>query len=214
MKSISETKEQGLYKEELSKQILTIPPEVMKKYNKEKWLQITFTLAGLEQLRNKYRRIRGLPGFVHNTMSHRPTPHRNLILFNSHLYYWTQDCSFVIFPNSCVPYESFLGCPRAIKNSCYGLSLVAWWMAPEILKNYGWKKQAGEEKNDLFRSFLLNTPVKNISSRYRYFERSDSQEEIGKLEHKHKDHYLATILDLRPEHLDLLKNLKRECFYI
>lgn len=110
-------------------------------------------------------------------------------------------------------YESLLKNPYSIKDNAYGLDLVAWWVAPQLLKKYGFQKRGNDEKENSFQKFLLTkSKIKNIYPGYQSFQRSDSQETIGELESKNRgSHYLASILDVTPAHLYQLENIKKTC---
>jgi hypothetical protein len=193
---------------------LTIAPKVMEKYNKENMLEVKFTSGGLDLLREKYKNVRGLPPFLHHTLKGRPTNISELILANSSLCTWTDDYSFIIFPNNCTSAESILKDPLAVKDNEYGLGLVAWSIAPGLLNKYGFQKKLDEEKiGDLLQDFLLKKSINSkIYTGYQYFHRSVSQETISEIESKNEGcHYLASILDLTKDDLAQLKNLKKTC---
>ncbi|MCD6026158.1 MAG: hypothetical protein K0R08_677 [Solimicrobium sp.] len=114
----------------------SIPSAMMEKYNEEYCVQITFTQEGLEALKRKYRNVRGLPGFVHNTLKGRPTDSRELILKNPNLCTWTPDHRALILPNV-YNVEPLRNDPRTAKNTPKGVSSVAWVIDPRLLTKYG-----------------------------------------------------------------------------
>jgi hypothetical protein len=120
----------------LIQRVLFITPRVMDKFNQKNAIQVDFTSSGLESLRKKYRNVKGLPGFLHHFMKGRPTEMRDLILSNPNLCAWTKDYNFIILPNNYNDLDSLVKDPFSVKNSKGGLFLVAWWIAPELLKRY------------------------------------------------------------------------------
>ena len=79
-------------------QKFTIPERIMKRYNTENCIRVIFNEEGLEKLKKKYRKVNGLPAFLHNTFRGRPTDKRSLFI-NEKLFAWTSDLSAIIIPN-------------------------------------------------------------------------------------------------------------------
>ncbi len=191
-------------------QDFNIPRKVLEKYNKDEVYIACFTNTGLENLKKKYRNVHGLPAFIHNTMKGRMTHDRALIFLNKALYAWTQDRSAIIIPNySCYKYCETIDI-HALKNiEDGGFGLVAWAMDLRLLKGYGWKKDLSKNNIDSFIDFLTSNKHDDPYPTFNYLIRTLSQEAIGELEKIIPEQtYLATILDLTPNHIPLLRDMK------
>lgn len=186
-----------------------IPERIYEKYNTETCFQIKFTEAGLEILRQKYRKIKGLPAFIHNLMRGRQTHERTLFFERSDLFSWAPDCSALTIPNK-GNIEHIKKNPHTAKDDRNeGLALVSWAIDSRLLKKYGWENETGIDRMQSFLKFLhQNNNTKNMPSGYSFFERTVSQEEIGKIESMDNRTYLATILDLTAADLPFLKMLR------
>jgi hypothetical protein len=184
----------------------TIPQKVMEKYNAEQTLQVTYTEKGLASLQLKYRNLKALPAFLHNTMRGRPSPYRDLILENSRVFTWADDGSFVTLPNSSNEFNLFKD-QRTLKKYHEGFSLVSWVVDSRILKKFSWKKT--DNINESFICYLQgNDNTYNTLSSYQFFNRSNSQVDIKELELSDSKPYLATLLDLTADNLPLLRAMK------
>lgn len=188
---------------------LIISSEMMKKYNVEHCFQITFTAEGLEVLKTKYRSVRGLPAYLHNTLKGRPTRLRSRILANHNLYAWTPDLSAIIVPNDCYNPETIVNTPHLIKDNPEGFALLGWSIDSRLLTKHEWK--IAQENGASFRDFLIaNDKTKDTPPTYQFFKRTNSQEEIGQLElGNEKLPYLASILDLTSDHIEFLETLQK-----
>lgn len=189
---------------------LMIPPKVMEKYNTATSFELSFTEEGLTLLKNKYKHIRGLPPYIHNTLKGRPTPDRELILQYPHLYACSEDFNILIMPNRSTNWDNLRTQHLSQKNDPDGLTLVGWIIDPRLFEQYGVTKQKNCHSIDTIKDLIIENGKKQTAkSGYQYFQRADSQEEIATIELKNPESpFLATILDLTPKHIPLLKKLK------
>lgn len=142
---------------------LLISDRVMERHNSEYVFKITFTEEGLEKLKIKYKNVRGLPAFLHNTLKGRPTPERELILENENLYKLTPDFKVIILPNR-YNIEALRNNQLTVKDTPKGLALVGWAIDPRLLRRFGFPKNV---KNFSFTDYLIeNDKSSEITSGY------------------------------------------------
>ncbi|MFA6302021.1 MAG: hypothetical protein WC627_02670 [Legionella sp.] len=187
---------------------LTIPSKAMDKYNAKTFFEIRFTEENLNLLKNKYRQVRGLPPYIHNTLKGRPNPDKDLILEHPHLYACSDDFSMIIMPNRNMNWSNLKSNPLAQKNDPDGLPLVGWIIDPRLLANYGLNNRNNTIKT-IRELIIKNSKTQTTTPEFQYFQRTNSQEDIGKTESINSESpYLATILDLTPQHIPLLQMFK------
>lgn len=186
-----------------------IPEKRFRECNEDTATRMSFDAAGLDALNAHYRQVHGLPTFADSVLCLDPhVRDTRLFLDNPEHIGWADDGSVMILPNSkAANFEELCDSkPKAIKNSIDGLELVAWYVHPHQLEqsvfadpecrlNYA-KAFSEFSQKPQFRAEGMPRP-------------REAQDSIADVEKKTGVPYLATTLDLTPEHLPFLRNLKK-----
>lgn len=196
----------------MARKILEISPIYFERYNGESCYRARFTQASLEALRDKYHQIRGQPGFVDDIL-HLASNSASVQMLRERpeLIKWSDAGDVLILPN----YETYnemnrigdlIRNPRKMKDRPGGLEFTVWFIHPKQLEETVFSEPA---KRASFEAALEGYDyVPGLAPQNR-MERRENQMRIWELEERSGIPYLASMLDLKPEHAPWLREMKR-----
>lgn len=213
------------------------------KYNKAICTAVTIlSEAGKNALQAAYHRIHGLPHFVHRFLQGRPSLERALFVNAPQMYHIFDtpgEASKTILMSNpeYIDHEKFLSdikthstqyAVKQLKDSPHGLTLVTWYLHPQVLPdelrvfdaNTVLKKRLhqlkhetkllDEDKKFNYYRYGNSSPLQKMSS-FSKLPRTMSQQEIREMESKSAETYLACMFDLDSnveKSLNYLKSLR------
>lgn len=196
----------------MTSRLLYIAPDKYEKYNvRGKCLKFSFSEESIEALQAKYRSLRGQPKFIDDLLHGNPVS-GDIPMFRRRpeLLEWSDDGDIVVRPN----YESLtlrdnieniILDPRQMKRQRGGFELMAWYIHPKQLEE------------SIFCDKVKREDFRNTENIYTYvpelepcneIERRIDRERIHEIEEISGIPYLASVLDLKPEHVPWLKSMK------
>lgn len=158
-----------------------------------------FTAEGFKNLAVKYDALPGAPDFIDELLRRDPaSDHYRSLLRDSKHYPYFADCGFLVIPNSVYdPQKGYEQHPKRQKLDDAGLALCAWFIHPQL-------GVLDESSRRMLQSLSEGKPVDAAGAGAP--QRPQAQPTIGQL--RTQGEYLSSLLDLKPGHADLLRQLK------
>ncbi|HCR85763.1 MAG TPA: hypothetical protein DIV86_03705 [Alphaproteobacteria bacterium] len=189
------------------KKSVVIPETTMKVCNTENCATIEFTQEGLNNLGEKYRQVRGVPKFIHDFIHlDYKSPYIAILEKKPELFSWSETGDFLILPN--LPYidlNKALNNPKELVNLPQGFATIAWYIHPQILSGTVFSDIRIRENIELAIPHINYKPEVVGHNEY---ERLLNLPTIQEIEKSTEVPYLCSILDLKQEHIPLLKEVK------
>lgn len=186
------------------------------RYQKENAYSVLLTQQGLDSLRHiKYDAVHGAPAFLRSLLSLDPgSPHLKQIVKGPQFYPYFKDEKFLVIHNSTYdPEFQSHQYPKSQKLKAEGIKLCAWFIHPHLSCLNSNSRQLLEGLSDgvvpkpVIERIAKNEGGNSSSTQVPGF----AQRDIRTIGEMRKDgEYLASILDLNKNHVDLLKNLKKK----
>lgn len=183
-----------------------VPDNDFNKYNVPMCYEVAMTREVLDEIRDNFQELRGLPGFVDHLL-HLKQGSEELALLSKHPHAinWTPDGTGLIIPD--LPY---LGAEKDArlaqgKNAPDGLSLNVWYVHPTLLEK------------SIFSNPEMRTNFQEASKHVSYashlegvdeFAREKNRQTIREIQDESGIPYLASPTDITPKDLPWLKSVR------
>ncbi|MEM6603029.1 MAG: hypothetical protein AAF621_03175 [Pseudomonadota bacterium] len=220
-----------------SRKLRKIPLKDFRRYGAPDhfFFTLKFTPEGLNDLRRKYRDVKGVPRFIRDFLNDCPSEHKASMFKmpgQQEIIKTSDGTHFLLLPNpSYTPFEERLKHPRTLKNTDIGVNLCAWFIHPDYIKNsevgqaltvpelrkrYQKKLQKIYDNNS--RALDCNKSGDNHCSKRENIQdvfsdeelRHPSQKKIKDIERESGIRYLTSLPDLKPSDAPMLRELKHK----
>jgi predicted glycosyltransferase len=187
--------------------LLKIPDKRYKTHNTQRCIRVDFTGESLRVLREKYHEVGGQPAHMDSILHLDPrSKELRLLLKRPELIEWSDDGTFVLVPNfTNTDHQQMETAPQTVRNTPGGLAILAWFVHPKQLE--GTVFAEAENRADFDKASQSFNYVPSLEPEMQ-MDRIHERTNIAELEKASNVPYFASILDLKPEHLPWLRNMR------
>lgn len=170
-------------------------------------MRLHYDRASLERYGELTHEVRGLPRFMDDLLHLNPaSDDYRLLLDDPSAIQWSRDGSFVILPNfSYILPEHLREFRHDPERRAYGAALIAWYVHPKQLEETVFSQP--ECRAD-FREALKRVNYVPAFTPTSSKQRRDDRRRIRELEDASGIPYLASLVDVTPEHLPMMQDLR------
>lgn len=193
---------------------LLIDKRTWSKRNVDEMCKWIATQQGLNNLKKFYDQVRGLPKPINEGLWLRNSFDAVAMKYGLADVYYASEYSHyhLIGPNpSYYPYSDVEQGRKGwknVKNNEEGFGLIMWAVHPEQIKGTMFDEE--NRKELIMGSEKINILMDQLENVQKNMERTKDQEKIESIRNKSYIPYFASVLDLKQEHLELVKIWKRD----